>query len=113
MVVADASFCKECGAPLSAESVRLARDLGWKPLIAAALSIVPGLGHLYRGHPLKALAWFLGVSAAYSAQPLGFILHLVCSANAALTGAIREKTLARASRADRPRSWSGALKSGP
>lgn len=107
MVVANASFCKECGAALSVRAAGRVRDLGWKPLIAAGLSIVPGLGHLYRHHPWKGLAWFIGVSVAYGAQPLGFTLHLVCAANAALTGLIREEALVRGSRADGSRAWSG------
>ncbi|HUY19735.1 MAG TPA: zinc ribbon domain-containing protein [Candidatus Binataceae bacterium] len=93
VVVANARFCKECGAPL-AGSPMLMRDLTWQPLLAAALSLLPGLGHLYRHRPLAALAWFVGVLLAYSiAQPFGFILHLVCAGNAALSGALSENAI--------------------
>ena len=81
MVVADATFCKQCGAslhPLRGEWGRL--------MVAAALSIIPGLGHLYRGYPWRALAWFIGVGLAYMAPPLGLLLHLICAASAALAG---------------------------
>lgn len=30
------------------------------PLLAAALAVIPGLGHLYLGQPLKALFYMLG-----------------------------------------------------
>jgi hypothetical protein len=104
-VVVDARFCKECGAPL--EGLWPARDFGRTPLIAAALSVVPGLGHVYRGHLWKGLAWLVGIAAAYAtAQPLGFVLHLVCAANAALAGVGREHQFNRVSRTGRSRAWS-------
>lgn len=98
VVVADAMFCKECGAPLASQAW-IRRDITWRPTVAAALSLVPGLGHLYRGHPWKAIAWFLGVAMAYPlAYPLGFVLHLVCAGNAALSGAIQENAVIRGPR---------------
>lgn len=93
VVVANARFCKECGAAL-AGSPLLIRDLSWQPVVAAGLSLLPGLGHLYRHRPFAAVAWFFGVVMAYSiAQPFGFILHLVCAGNAALSGAISEDAI--------------------
>jgi len=99
-----ASFCKECGEPLVQEHLRRARDLGWKPLIAAALSIVPGLGHLYRGRPFRGLLWFVGVLIAYGAPPLGYILHMICAASAASIGTGPANDLARAGRPRRTRA---------
>ena len=91
-------FCKEGGAPLASQAW-IRRDITLRPTVAAALSLVPGLGHLYRGHPWKAIAWFLGVAMAYPlAYPLGFVLHLVCAGNAALSGAIQENTVIRGPR---------------
>ena len=104
VVVSDASFCQECGEPLVQERLRLARELGWKPLIAAALSIVPGLGHLYRGRPFRGLMWFFGVMAAYTAPPLGYILHMICAASAASIGTGPANDLARAGRPRRTRA---------
>jgi hypothetical protein len=93
VVVANARFCKECGAPL-AGSPLLIRELSWQPVVAAGLSLLPGLGHLYRRRPFAAVAWFIGVVTAYAiAQPFGFILHLICAGNAALSGAISEDAI--------------------
>ena len=64
------------------------RDLNWNPWIAAALSLIPGLGQIYKGERLYALIWFVGVLIAYTAGPVGLLLHVVCIANAALAGAI-------------------------
>lgn len=100
-MVADASFCKDCGAPLGMVWIR--HDLTWKPLIAAALSFVPGLGHLYRRRPFRGLGWFFGVTVAYTLNyTFGLMLHLVCAANAALAGAIRPEALAPAPTRPRP-----------
>lgn len=98
VVVADANFCKECGAPLSG-TVWLSRNLKWRPLTAFMLSIIPGLGQWYKGQPIRGLIWFLVVGLFYAGEsPLAPILHLICAANAAFAGAIREEALARAGR---------------
>jgi hypothetical protein len=115
VVVADAVFCKECGAPLAPQAW-IRRDITWRPTVAAALSLVPGLGHLYRGHPWKAIAWFVGVAMAYPlAYPLGFVLHLVCAGNAALSGAIQENAVVRGSggRGAGPGRLPASIKPGP
>jgi hypothetical protein len=95
--VSDANFCKQCGAPLeTATGQWLNRDISWRPLVALILSIVPGLGQLYKGQPWRALLWFGGVTIMYSgAPPIGFLLHLICAGNAALAGAVREKAFIR------------------
>jgi len=87
VVVGDARFCKNCGGPLAA-GLRLRHDLNWNPWIAAGLSLIPGLGHFYKGQHLYAVLWFFGVAIAYSAGPVGPVLHLVCITNATLGGAI-------------------------
>jgi predicted amidophosphoribosyltransferase len=102
VVVADATFCKECGSPLATAPLRMPRDPGWRPLAAAALSIVPGLGHLYRGYPARATMWFFAVIAGYFTQPLGYLLHLVCAASAALTEPAREVGMHRMPRRAEP-----------
>ena len=90
VVVAEADFCKDCGAPLTGVRVFI-RDPGFNPFLAAALSVVPGLGHLYKGSPGRAVMWFFLVTSAYSFNPaLGLLLHFVCAANAALKGAIED-----------------------
>jgi TM2 domain-containing membrane protein YozV len=95
IVVAEASFCKSCGAPVTVYPL-IRRDAGFSPLLALVLSIVPGVGQIYRGRPFKGIFWFFGVSFAYTAAPpLGVLLHIICAANAAFSGAIREDMLAR------------------
>jgi hypothetical protein len=107
VVVSEASFCKECGAPLTNEVSGPLRVRGWAPMIAAGLSALPGLGHLYRGRPFSAIVWFLGVSCAYAVVlPLGYILHLICAANAALIGTRNAGALPPAPRAGRSGAWS-------
>src|SRR5437879_336908 len=92
VVVARARFCKECGAPLGLR-LKLRVNLEFVPWIALALSILPGLGHLYRGQPWRAAGWLVLVALGYMAQPFGFVLHAICAANAALGGAIEFRGL--------------------
>jgi hypothetical protein len=87
VTVGDARFCKNCGAALGSR-LRFKQDLNWNPWIAAGLSVIPGLGHFYKGQHLYAVLWFFGVAIAYNAGPIGPVLHLVCIANATLGGAI-------------------------
>jgi hypothetical protein len=88
IVVADARYCKSCGAPLTLSQLLL-RNPGYSPVLALLLSIVPGVGQIYRGKPFKGILWFFGVTFWYGAAwPLGFVLHLICAANAAFAGAI-------------------------
>jgi hypothetical protein len=85
VIVEGASFCKDCGASLDG-SGRTRREIGMHPLFAFLLSIIPGLGHLYQGHPLRGLLWFFGVTIAYQAGPIGYLLHLICAVSAASYG---------------------------
>jgi len=82
IVVEGAGFCKDCGAPLSASGA-VARAGSMRPVIAFLLSIIPGLGHIYQGRLSRGIGWFVGVAVAYSAGPIGFLLHLVCAVSAA------------------------------
>jgi len=95
IVVADATFCKSCGAPIS-RLATIRRDRGYSPVLALVLSIVPGVGHIYRGKPFKGILWFFFVSIAYGlGPPLGIVIHLICAANAAFSDTMREDVLAR------------------
>jgi hypothetical protein len=69
-VASEAAFCPHCGAqlrvqPLTGEIIdgtrRFARNRPISPRRAALLSIIPGLGHLYAGAPVKGLALFAAV----------------------------------------------------
>jgi hypothetical protein len=95
VVVVDASYCKECGAPL-ASTVWLNHAIGWRPWTAFLLSVVPGLGHWYKGERMRGIYWFLGVLLLYGIQPFGLMMHIICAGNAALSGALKE---------DLPRRW--------
>ena len=106
VTVIDATFCKECGAPL-AGTFWLSHEITWRPFVAFVLSIVPGLGHLYKRQPLRGLLWFMFVGYMYGAvPPLGWVIHAICAGNAALSGAIREEALTRATRGNGPRGLS-------
>src|SRR5579864_2297705 len=75
--------CPRCGSPASgayaASSYGAAPYAGpvarapKSPLLAAALAIVPGLGHFYLGHNMKGLAYLVGVGGL---QFFGFDLDL-------------------------------------
>ena len=66
-------------------------------MLALVLSIVPGVGHIYRGKLLRGVMWFFGVSFAYTAggPALGILIHFICAANAAFSGVIGEDAIAR------------------
>ena len=73
-----------------------AQKFGFNPVIALVLSIVPGVGHIYRGRPFKGIMWFFFVSIAYGmGAPFGLLIHMICAANAAFSGTLREDMLAR------------------
>ena len=71
--------CPRCGAPASAGYYGQAAASGYyvrprkSPALAAALAIVPGLGHFYLGHNMKGLAYLIGVGGL---QFFGFDLDL-------------------------------------
>lgn len=93
IVVSNAAFCKDCGAPLGGGRF-FARNPGFNPVMAALLSIIPGLGHLYKGRVGAGAMWFFGVMFAYASNPaLGLLLHIICASNAALKGAIDEEAM--------------------
>ena len=95
IVVAEASFCKSCGAPVTRFHL-LRGSPGFNPVLALLLSIVPGVGHIYRGRPFKGIMWFFFVSIAYGmGAPFGLLIHIICAANAAFSGTLREDMLAR------------------
>ncbi len=74
--------CPRCGSAASgayavpnasAYAARGAYRAPKNPWVAAALAIVPGLGHFYLGHNMKGLAYLLGVGGL---QFFGFDLDL-------------------------------------
>ncbi len=98
VIVTEAKFCKDCGAPLAGGRF-FARNPGFNPVMAAILSIIPGLGHVYKGRPARGAMWFFGVTFAYGLNPsLGILMHVICALNAALKGAISDDAFARGRR---------------
>jgi len=82
VTVAEAAFCKQCGARLS--TAGWLSDFSSPGLVAAVLSVVPGLGHFYAGRAGRAVGWFFGTLLAYStSSSLGVLIHLVCAVSAA------------------------------
>jgi len=55
--------CPRCGAPASGayQAAPAARQSRKSPGLAAALAIVPGLGHFYLGHNVKGVAYLVGI----------------------------------------------------
>jgi len=92
VVVADAKFCKNCGAPLL-----LIRDnISWRPMLAIFLSVIPGLGQLYKGQAARGLLWFIFVTVfLLYAPPIGVLLWMICAGNAAVSGAVPQTIVAR------------------
>jgi Family of unknown function (DUF6677) len=112
VVVTGAQFCKECGAPLAGTSI-FAHDPGFSPLTAALLSIVPGLGHVYKRQPGRGAIWFFAVLIAYGTGPqLGVLLHLICAVNAAIKGAIAGEDKRPRGRRGRTRDASAPYQTG-
>src|SRR5260370_28061050 len=65
--------CRGGGAPASGAYQGVYRKARKSPALAAALAIVPGLGHFYLGHNLKGVAYLVGVGGL---QFFGFDLDL-------------------------------------
>ncbi len=70
------------------------------------LSVIPGLGQLYKGQPGRGFLWFIFVLMfLLYAPPIGFLLWVICAGNAALAGAVREEVIVQpAKRHTQPRS---------
>jgi hypothetical protein len=112
VVVTGAQFCKECGAPLAGTSI-FAPDPGFNPLTAALLSIIPGLGHVYKRQPGRGAIWFFAVMIAYGTGPqLGVLLHVICAINAAIKGALAGDGLRPRRRRRRTRNSSAHYETG-
>lgn len=68
-----AAPCPRCGAPASGANRTQVPYRRKNPAVAAALAIVPGLGHFYLGHHLKGFAYLVGIGGL---QFFGFDLDL-------------------------------------
>jgi TM2 domain-containing membrane protein YozV len=65
--------CPRCGAPASGRYQGPVTRTGKSPLVAAALAVVPGLGHFYLGENKKGIAYLIGVGGL---EFFGFDLDL-------------------------------------
>jgi TM2 domain-containing membrane protein YozV len=57
-----AAPCPRCGAPASGRFQGTAVPVRKSAALAAALAIVPGLGHFYLGHNLKGVGYLAGIA---------------------------------------------------
>ncbi len=97
VTVLDALYCKECGADLGPGALNLSSPT----LIAAILSILPGLGHFYAGRTRRAIGWCFAVLFSYAtAASLGLLIHIICAVSAARLA--REEVSGRRSRGTHP-----------
>lgn len=53
--------CPRCGSPASGSYRAPVVRAHKSPMLAAALAIVPGLGHFYLGHNMKGVAYLVGI----------------------------------------------------
>jgi hypothetical protein len=65
--------CPRCGSPASGSYYQPAARSRKSPALAAALAIIPGLGHFYLGHNAKGFGFLLGIGGL---QFFGFDLDL-------------------------------------
>jgi TM2 domain-containing membrane protein YozV len=65
--------CPRCGAPASGRYQGPVARTRKSPLVAAALAVVPGLGHFYLGENKKGIAYLIGVGGL---EFFGFDLDL-------------------------------------
>src|SRR5258708_40116039 len=65
--------CPKCGSPASGAYYGPAPLARKNPALAAALAMVPALGHFYLGHNVKGLAYLVGIGGL---QFFGFDLDL-------------------------------------
>src|SRR5215471_7792866 len=56
-----AAPCPRCGSPASGGYRAATIPTRKSPVIAAALAIIPGVGHFYLGHNLKGVFYLLGI----------------------------------------------------
>ena len=66
-------------------------------MLAFVLSIVPGVGHIYRGKPIRGIMWFFGVVDRVRSRTAIRLSdsHSICAANAAFSDTMREDVVAR------------------
>ena len=65
--------CPRCGAPASGSYQGTGAQTRKNPMLAAALAIVPGLGHFYLGQNKKGIAYLIGIGGL---EFFGFDLDL-------------------------------------
>lgn len=79
--------CPQCGQPFRESQPQVvyqtAQQRVWSPGVAAVLSIIPGLGQLYKGQIFAAIGWFIVIPIGYSFFILpGVALHVLCIVSA-------------------------------
>ncbi len=75
--------CRHCGEWLHPDLRKAHRPPKWHPGAAAAMSLLPGLGQIYKGKLALGLLWLLLTLLGYVAFIVpGLILHALCIFNA-------------------------------
>ncbi len=68
--------CRYCQSTLGSS---ISTPKTYSPGVAMALSIIPGLGHLYIEKPIRGIFWFIFTSIGYALFVVpGIILHIFC-----------------------------------
>ena len=62
LLINPAAACPRCGAAASGRYRGAAIPQRKNPALAAAMAVIPGLGHFYLGHNLKGLGYLLGIT---------------------------------------------------
>jgi TM2 domain-containing membrane protein YozV len=89
-----AVVCKHCGRDLKTGAS--GRTPTWNPGVAMLLSVVPGLGHLYKGQLGQGVLFFLGALVGYSLFIVpGLFVHLFAFATAYTSPSAADREAAR------------------
>src|SRR5229473_356361 len=72
--------CPRCGAPASGAYQPVYRQSRKSPGLAAALAIIPGVGHFYLGHNVKGVAYLVGIGVPMELGGAGLWLFSIVDA---------------------------------
>ncbi len=83
--------CRHCSEWLQPDLRKAHQPPKWHRGTAAALSLIPGMGQIYKGRVARGLLWLPATVLGYAAYVVpGLILHVLCILNAYHAGDPRE-----------------------